>query len=58
MTEKYEYCSNVPRTFVQDCRFTLSPIFLCVSKMEGNPVSGIREIFACGIRNLTRDWNL
>ena len=21
MTEKYEYCSTVPRTFVQDCRF-------------------------------------
>ena len=20
MTEKYEYCSTVPRTFVQDCR--------------------------------------
>ena len=58
MTEKYEYCSTVPRTFVQDCRFTLSPIFLRVSKMEGNPVSGIREIFACGIRNPTSDWNL
>ena len=53
MTEKYEYCSNVPRTLVQDCRFTLSPIFLRVSKMEGNPVSGIREIFAFGIRNPT-----
>ena len=38
--------------------FTLSPIFLRVSKMEGNPVSGIREIFACGIRNPTSDWNL
>ena len=24
MTEKYEYCSTVPRTFVQDCR---SPVF-------------------------------
>ena len=22
MTEKYEYCSTVPRTFVQDCRLT------------------------------------
>ena len=21
MTEKYEYCSTVPRTFVQDCTF-------------------------------------
>ena len=21
MTEKYEYCSAVPRTFVQDCRY-------------------------------------
>ena len=21
MTEKYEYCSTVPRTFVQDCRY-------------------------------------
>ena len=58
MTKKYEHCSTVPRTFVQDCRLTLSPIFLRVSKMEGNPVSGIREIFACGIRNPTSDWNL
>ena len=23
MTEKYEYCSTVPRTFVQDCRYIL-----------------------------------
>ena len=23
MTEKYEYCITVPRTFVHDCRFTL-----------------------------------
>ena len=23
MTEKYEYCSTVPRTFVQDCRYCL-----------------------------------
>ena len=23
MTEKYEYCSTVPRTFVQDCSFSL-----------------------------------
>ena len=26
-TEKYEYCSTVPRTFVQDCRLILN--FLC-----------------------------
>ena len=38
--------------------FTLSPIFLRLSKMEGNPVSGIRESFACGIWNPTSDWNL
>ena len=25
MTEKYEYCSTVPRTFVQDCRSRFSP---------------------------------
>ena len=25
MTEKYEYCSAVPRTFVQDCRSRFSP---------------------------------
>ena len=24
MTGKYAYCSTVPRTFVQDCRFTFS----------------------------------
>ena len=23
MTEKYEYCSTVPKTFVQDCRYTV-----------------------------------
>ena len=23
MTEKYEYCSTVPRTFVQDCSYGL-----------------------------------
>ena len=23
MIEKYEYCSTVPRTFVQDCRYIL-----------------------------------
>ena len=28
MTEKYEYCSTVPRTFVQDCRLILN--FLCL----------------------------
>ena len=27
MTEKYEYCSTVPRTFVQDC--SLSQNLLC-----------------------------
>ena len=27
MTEKYEYCSTVPRTFVQDCSFY--PYFSC-----------------------------
>ena len=24
MTEKYEYCSTVPRTFVQDCRYNIT----------------------------------
>ena len=28
MTEIYEYCSTVSRTFVQDCRLNLS--FLCL----------------------------
>ena len=28
MTEIYEYCSTVPRTFVQDCRLNLN--FLCL----------------------------
>ena len=28
MTEKYEYCSNVPRTFVQDCRLTPSSLYV------------------------------
>ena len=28
MTEKYEYCSTVPRAFVQDCRLILN--FLCL----------------------------
>ena len=27
MTEKYEYCSTVPRTFVEDC--SLSQNLLC-----------------------------
>ena len=26
MTEKYEYCSTVPRTFVQDCRSLVFPL--------------------------------
>ena len=36
MTEKYEYCSTVPRTFVQDC--SLSQNLLCtmvLSKEKG-----------------------
>ena len=43
--EKYEYCSTVPRTFVQDCRFTLKVILF--------PESG--EFFLFGIRNPTSD---
>ena len=34
MTEKYAYCSTVPRTFVQDCSsqnfFALCSLHLCV----------------------------
>ena len=26
MTEKYEYCSTVPRTFVQDCSYNVAPL--------------------------------
>ena len=29
MTEKYEYCSTVPRTFVQDCRLFYLYIGCC-----------------------------
>ena len=32
MTEKYEYCSTVPRTFVHDCRLTLN--FQCLLAIE------------------------
>ena len=30
MTEKYEYCSTVPRTFVQDCRLILNFLYFPV----------------------------
>ena len=64
MTEKYEYCSIVPRTFVQDCNWLIVP-----SKGIRIPESGKfsivqSRILDLGIRNAAQgfpnpanDWN-
>ena len=34
MTEKYEYCGTVPRTFVQDCSFQTNTATAVLSKTK------------------------
>ena len=47
MTEKYEYCSTVPRTFVQDCSYKNSGFFLISGKKVKSIQYNLWTFFVC-----------